>query len=119
MVPQILQWARLKFPIQVEYHEKHFATNALDDSWLPVIGQWGWTIVGHDSSYHLYDNELAAIKQYGIGCFYLWGSESKRWQKLQCFVRAYDRIVDAEASTPKPFIYRVTQTGLLHPVPIP
>ena len=54
-----------------------------------------------------------------MGCFYLWGSEAKRWQKLQCFARAYDRIVEAEAVTPRPFIYLVTETGLLRTVPIP
>ena len=34
-------------------------------------------------------------------------------------LRAYDRIVEAEASTPRPFIYRITETGLIKPVPIP
>ena len=119
VVPRILRWDRLKCPIKIEYHEQHFSTHELDDRWLPIVGQWGWTVVGHDSSYHLYANELSAIKQYGMGCFYLWGSEAKRWEKLQCFARAFDRIVDAEAHTPRPFIYRVTQTGLLRLVPIP
>ena len=119
VIPQVLQWYKLKFPIRIEYHEHHFSSHELDDQWLPIVGQWGWTVIGHDSSYHLYTNELSAIKQYGMGCFYLWGSEAKRWQKLQCLARAYDRIVEAEASTPRPFIYRITETGLIKPVPIP
>ena len=118
-IPLSLRWRRLKFPVRVEYHEQHFSTDAPDDTWLPVVGQWGWTVIGHDSSYHLRLNELSAIKQYGMGCFYLWGSEARRWQKLQCFARAYDRIVEAESVTPRPFIYRVTETGLLRTVPIP
>ena len=40
----------------------------------------------------------SAIMQYGIGVFYMWGSEAPRWQKLQCFAKAYDRIVEKEAS---------------------
>lgn len=119
VVPRTLQWQPLKFPIQVQYHEKHFSTDELDDKWLPIVGKWGWTVIGHDIHYHLNANELSAIKQYNIGCFYLWGSEAKRWQKLQCFARAYDRIVEADANTARPFIYRVTQTGLLRSVPIP
>jgi len=118
-VPQILRWRRLKLPVQVEYHEMHFPTDEEDDRWLPIVGDWGWTVIGHDSSYNTKATGLSAIKQYEIGCFYLWGSEAPRWEKLRCFSRAYDRIVEADADTPRPFIYLVSQTGRLTPEPIP
>ena len=104
---------------EFHYHQELFPMDSQDDTWMPQVGQWGWTIVGHDSSHHIMPNELSAIKQYNIGCFYLWGSEHKRWEKMQCFAKAYDRIVEAEATTNKPFIFKVTRTGLLRPVPIP
>jgi len=119
VVPQVLQWKALRFPIQVHYHEEHFAIDEKDDIWLSQVGQWGWTVIGHDIRYHQKPNELSAIKQYRIGCFYLWGAEATRWEKLKCFVRAYDRITEAEANTLKPFIYRVTQRGILRSVAIP
>lgn len=119
VIPEILRWKSLRFPLQVQYHQLHFASDEEDDVWLGQVGQWGWTVIGHDFSYHKKPNELSAIKQYKIGCFYLWGSEAKRWEKLQCFARAYDRIIQAEANTPKPFIYRVTQWGALHHIQIP
>ena len=97
----------------------HFAVNEADDVWLPQVGNWGWTVVGHDYSYHKNPSELSAIKQYGIGCFYIWGSEATRWEKLQCFARAYERIVALDASTAKPFIYRVARNGAIKGVPIP
>lgn len=109
----------LRLPVGVEYHQQHFPSDAPDDKWLPVVGQRGWTVVGHDSKYHLMPNELAALKHYGIGCFYLWGSGATRWQKMQCFARAYDRLVDAQANTPTPFIYRVDRLGRLRVVPVP
>ncbi|MCH8988186.1 MAG: hypothetical protein IIA92_05190 [Chloroflexi bacterium] len=118
-IPRILQSRDLRFPLQVEYHETHFAMDEEDDVWLPQVGQRGWTVVGHDYSYHTKLNELSAIKQYDIGCFYLWGSESPRWQKLQCFARAFDRMVVLDANTPRPFIYRVGQTGRFTSVYIP
>jgi hypothetical protein len=118
-VPQLLQTKSLKFPFQVHYHQQHFDMNEQDDVWLNQIGQWGWTVVGHDSKYHKKPSELSAIKQYKIGCFYLWGSEAVRWEKLRCFARAYDRIIQAEVNTPKPFIYRVTRLGALHAIKIP
>ena len=105
VVPELLRFKALRFPIQVEYHQLHFRMDEDDDVWLHTVGEWEWTVIGHDSSYHTRPTELSAIKQHKIGCFYLWGAEATRWKKLQCFARAYDRIVEAEANTPKPFIY--------------
>jgi hypothetical protein len=119
VVPELLQWKSLRFPIQIQYHQQHFALDEQDDSWLNKVGQWGWTVIGHDSRYHQRPTELSAIKQYKMGCFYLWGANARRWEKFRCFARAYDRIVEAEANTPKPFIYRVTQRGVLRRVAIP
>jgi len=103
---------------EMHFHQQLFAMGEPDDSWLPKVGQWGWTVVGHDSQHHLKENEISAIKQYGIGCFYLWGWHAKRWEKMQCFARAYDRIVEAEKTTPKPFIFRVAKMGGLTQIPI-
>ena len=119
VIPRILQTTALKFPIQVRYHQERFDMAATDDSWLNQVGQWGWTVIGHDSRYHLRDAELSAIKQHSIGCFYLWGANATRWEKLRCFARAYDRLVEAETNTLKPFIYRVTREGSLRLVAIP
>ncbi len=64
-------------------------------------------------------SELVAIKQHKIGCFYLWGAEAKRWEKMRVFVLAYNRIAEAEANTTKPFIYDIDKKGRLTPIPIP
>ena len=104
---------------ELRYHQQFFAINSPDDDWLPKVGQWGWTVFGHDSQHHAKEAEISAIKQYSIGCFYLWGSEAKRWEKMQCLARAYERIVEAEKITPKPFIYRVGKMGALKTISIP
>lgn len=112
----------LSFDVQfneVHYHQQDFLMDAPDDEWLRVVGEWGWTVIGHDAQHHRMPNEIDAIKQYDIGCFYLWGHNAQRWRKMQCFARAYDAIVKAEATTPRPFIYRVHQQGTLASVPIP
>ena len=117
IVPKTLKTLRL--PTSVEYHDDIFPKNTPDDRWLAEVGQWGWTVIGHDQKFHTEANELSALKQYRIGCFYLWGNNAPRWAKMQCFARAYDRIVAAEANTAKPFVFRVTLTGHLRTVPIP
>jgi hypothetical protein len=104
---------------ETHYHQQLFAKGELDDIWLPEVGQWGWTVIGHDSQHHAKESEISAIKQYNIGCFYLWGGNAKRWEKMQCFAKAYGHIIEAEKTTPKPFIYRVSKTGALKKIPIP
>lgn len=68
----------LKLPTRVEYHQNHFRMDAPDDSWMTTVGTRGWSIVGHDSRHHLRQSELSAVKQYNLGCFYLWGAEALR-----------------------------------------
>lgn len=104
---------------EIHFHQQLFPIEDADDNWLPKVGQWGWTVIGHDSQHHVKQAEISAIKQYSIGCFYLWGSEAKRWEKMQCFARAYERIIEIDRVTPKPYIFRINRMGRLQPVSIP
>lgn len=121
-IPQALQ--TLKLPVGIEYYLHHFsqsdkAPEGGDDAWLPMVGQWGWTVITQDYNFHNRENERYAIKQHHIGCFYLWGAEATKWEILRCFARAYDRIIHATQTTPRPFIYRVTRRGYLRKQDIP
>lgn len=116
-LPEALRLLRL--PVGIQYHQEHFAQDAPDDVWLLEVGAWGWFIVGQDWSYHMNESELSAIKQYNIGCFYLWGAKEPMWNTMRCFARAYDRIIIAATTQPRPFIFRVTRMGILTRVSIP
>ena len=116
-LPQAL--GLLQLPTRVEYHQDHFVGNARDDYWMPIVGSQGWTLIGHDSRHHHREAERSAIRHYSMACFYLWGTQAARWQKMRCFLRAYERIIEAVDSTPKPFIYRISEEGRLTAVPIP
>ena len=109
----------LRLPTPIEYHQTHFTIDSPDDEWMSEIGGRGWTLIGHDSRHHLEQSELSAIKQYQMGCFYLWGSEAKRWEKTLCFLRAYERILGVTARTPRPYIFRIGRTGRLSRIEIP
>ncbi len=116
-LPQALGVLRL--PTRVEHHQNHFPTDARDDDWMPTVGSMGWFLIGHDSRHHQEESELLAIRQYDMGCFYLWGGSALRWEKMRCFLRAYENILEAAARTPRPFIYRITEKGRLISVTIP
>ena len=115
-LPQALEV--LKLPTRIEYLQNHVPTNSQDDVWMADIGSKGWIVIGHDSQHHRNPVELSAIQHYDIGCFYLWGRHAQRWEKMRCFLNAYRRILEAIDTTPKPFVYRITQVSRLEPVPI-
>ena len=103
----------LGLPVHVEYHQLYFAQNADDDLWMPAVGTLGWFVVGHDRHHHTRVSERAAVQGYGIGCFYLWGGNKPSHEKMRCFLAAYDKIIEAVATTPRPFVYRVNKAGSL------
>lgn len=109
----------LKLPTPVEYHQRYFDIASLDDAWMPQVGGWGWIVVGHDSRHHSEAAELSAVKQYEMACFYLWGGNARRWEKMLCFLRAFEAIMEADLITERPYIYRVSRIGRLTSVPIP
>ncbi len=121
-IPKALKLVKLFVPAvatshderaEVELHQDHFGQETPDDEWLAEVGERGWIVVGFDYKYHRMQQELAALKQYHIACFYLWGASARSWEALRAFARGYDRIVEAARSTPRPFVYRIEKTGLL------
>ncbi len=108
----------LRLPTPVEYLQNHFPANAQDDEWMPVVGARGWVLIGHDRMHHRRAPESHAIREYRMGCFYLWGAQAPRWQKMRCFLNAYERLLEAIEVTPKPFIFRVDHHGRLQSMPV-
>jgi hypothetical protein len=98
-----------------------FAQNEKDDAWLEFVGTRGWLVFTQDRKFHRagFENELSAIKQFNVGCFYIWGAEANKWQKVQALGRGLDAMLAAAASTPKPFIFDAARNGKLTQVPIP
>jgi PIN like domain len=107
-------------PFNVEYHHKaKFKQTMKDDDWLALCGQRNWIAFSHDRKWHLIEVEIAAIKRHGVGCFYLWGANESTFEKLQCFMGAYDVINSAARDTPMPFIYNVPRNCRLEQIEIP
>lgn len=80
---------------------------------MPQVGQRGWTLIGHDSKHHLVAAEQAAIIDYQIGCFYLWGNSAPLWQKMRRFLRGFEQTLGTTEIAAPPFIYQIRETGRL------
>lgn len=98
-----------------------FADDEKDDAWLKFVGEKGWIVLTQDHKFHKkgFENELSAIKQYSVGCFYIWGAEADKWDKMLALCKAYESILDAVAATAKPFIFSCSKGGSLTQIPIP
>ena len=108
----------LRLPTAVEFLQDHFPGDTQDDVWMPVVGSQGWILIGHDRMHHRRDPENSAIRDYRMGCFYIWGAQARRWEKMRCFLNAYERMLDAISTTPRPFIYRINRFSSLEAVTI-
>jgi hypothetical protein len=90
-----------------------------DDAWLAIVGARNWVVLSHDQKWHAELVNREAIKQHGVGCFYLWGGQATTWEKLRCFMRAYPKMESLAGTTAKPYIFKVEGTGKIKSVPIP
>ena len=111
-------------PFENKIHREHFphfdhVPESGDENWLSLLGEHEWFLLTKDHRLHHRVNEVQAIKQYRVGCFYLWGRNAKKWDIAQCFMAAVPAIVKAAEATPRPFVFRVSRLGQLSSVPIP
>ena len=60
---------------------------------------------------------IEAIRQHSVRAFYLWGGSAPKWEMMRSFAHAYPRIIE-QAAAPGPFIFRVSEKGRLHAVPL-
>lgn len=113
---------RLRPPFVVEYHhskKNNFHQAMHDDEWLKICGERGWVACSHDQKFHDIAVEATAIKQHGVGAFYLPGASLPTWYKMDYLIRSYPKIVNAANSTKKPFIYRVHPTLRFERISLP
>jgi PIN like domain len=120
-LPESIRTAKPAFAVQYQHDKRgthRFKETTADDEWLSVVGEKGWIVFSHDRKFHQIEAECAAIKHHKIGCFYLWGSRARTWDKLRCFMKAHDKIMHAIENTPRPFVCEITESGRLKFVPI-
>jgi hypothetical protein len=76
-------------------------------------------IFSHDRKFHTLLPEIAAVKQYSAGCFYLPGPSSPTWDKVHYFMRSYTGIKNRVAASTKPYIFELKYTGMFVKKAIP
>lgn len=109
--PQILRDLRIPAEILI-YHEIFPQQDAIpDDIWLSRAGTEGWIVISHESKWQRVPAERQAIIQHQVGCFSLWGASAVQWKKARALLRAFEEIQRIATSEPRPFLYRIIDSG--------
>lgn len=87
-----------------------------DVEWLPEIGREGWVLLTKDKDIRRRPLEVEAILNSHVKAFVLTATDLRREAQAAVFVKAMRRIVRICAQR-GPFIYNLTRTGQLAPVP--
>lgn len=112
--------ASMKPPMLIKWHqEQGFAQDMPDDEWLAIVGPRRWVVLSQDRKYHLLENEMLAIKQHSIRCFYLPCASEDRWVSLCHFVSRYGKIMEIARTQQPPFIYEMKGNRQFYKIRLP
>ena len=96
-----------------------FADDTDDPDWLPHIGSEGWILITRDKRIRYRPAEWTALKEHGVGAFFMGGKQRSRCQLIQQLVRNWPRMKELAGKTQVPFAFQVPPTGTkVAPLPL-
>ena len=98
----------------VEVFLDHFASGALDPSWLPVVGQKGWIVLTLDDKIRKHELEIQALIDGGVAAFVL--KHGTPQEMSSAIFAAYARIQKTVRDIRRPFVARLSRTGVISPL---
>lgn len=87
-----------------------------DDEWLSVVGPKKWVVCSHDKKWQSESLAVEAIKQHKIGCFYLYGANSKHFFKVGSLAYNFHKLQSILGKQKRPFIYAISPRNRLRQV---
>ena len=97
----------------VEVHDDHFPSDALDETWLGVVGERGWVVLTKDRRIRYRTTALSVMRAAGVRVFVLTAGDLQGWEMANVFVRALARMRRFVARNPAPFVAKVTRGASL------
>ena len=91
----------------IEIHSDHFAPDALDTEWLPVVSQKGWVVLTKDARIGRNPLELMAIARENVSVFILWSGNLPSQEIASLFVSIVTKLERFTNNHPAPFIAKI------------
>lgn len=95
----------------VEVHTSHFAPDALDEDWLPVVSEWGWVVLTKDKNIGREPLEVEAIARSSGRVFILVSGKLTRQQMADLFVNVLGKLKKFTQGNQAPFIAKIYKDG--------
>lgn len=99
------------FGESVDHLQDHFSPDTPDTEWLEYIGQGGFFLITRDDRIRRNPLEIRALRDYGVGAFFLGGKNQARWDLVQQLVRNWTQIKEVASRTRPPFAFRIPPKG--------
>jgi len=99
--------------LAVEVHEDHYPSDATDVEWLSDIGKKGWVVLTKDSQIRYRAPERQALLNAGVAAFVLTSGNLTGDEMKQVFITAMPRIMKLLNRQQRPFIAKVTRSGIV------
>ncbi len=99
------------FGEEVVHLQEKFPEDSPDVEWLRYIGEQGFVLITKDEKVRWNPAELATIKKFKVGTFFLGGKNLDRCKQVQQVIRNWPRIKELSGKTRPPFVYRIPQSG--------
>lgn len=100
-----------EFGDDVVHLQEKFAADADDEAWLPYLGQNDFILVTRDEAIRWKPAEIAALRRYKVGVFFLGGKNLERCTLIQQLVRNWVHMKQIASSERRPFAYRIPPNG--------
>lgn len=98
------------FGVETLHLTEMFPSGTADEDWLPYVAENGYFLITRDKMIRRRPQQLAIIKEKGIGTFFLAGKTMGRWDFIRQIIRAWYKILEAAKDNP-PFAYQVNRSG--------
>ena len=99
------------FGEDVVHLRDHFPPGTSDEVVLAKLGEDGWFLITRDDRIRRRPGELAALKEHGVGAFFLGGKGLGRCDLIRQLVRNWHRIKDHAERRSPPFAFRIPPRG--------
>jgi len=99
------------FGEDVIHLKDEFPEETIDTEWLKYVGEERFVLITRDEAIRRNPAELAALREYKVGAFFLGGKNLDRWRIIQQVVRNWPRIKEFAERTRPPYAFRVPPRG--------
>jgi hypothetical protein len=105
------------YPTEVTSIIDRFGRGVSDEDWIPILGEEQATVITHDYQIHRRSDQRKLYKDHGLGLVIIRPPSKSGllyWEQVQLTIKHWDKILETDQSTKKPYCLVIKQRGSPH-----